>query len=161
MPALDPTICQPADEQLVAIISAASLMPLHDAGIDEVTARALQSWLKTQPAISESQLAGLWLLAGDLDRSHSISQRLEDSDGSYWHGIMHRREGDYFNAKYWMRRTGDHPVTQELKRQLPEYRDAVAFVDYVEKAVTKDRSLQESAQRAQWMEWQLLWNCGY
>lgn len=160
MPALDPTICHPADEQLVAIISAASLMPLHDAGIDEDTARALQSWLKTQPTISESQLAGLWLLAGDLDQSHSISQRLEDNDGSYWHGIMHRREGDYFNAKYWMRRTGDHPVTQELKLKLPEYRDALAFVDYVEKAITKDRSLQESAQRMQWIEWQLLWNCG-
>ncbi len=100
MPALDLSICQPADAELVAILSAARLMPLNDAGTDAVTAQALQAWLKTQPNVSESQVAGLWLVGGRLGSSHSISQRLEDSPRFLlaWHHAS--REGDYFNAKY-------------------------------------------------------------
>ena len=37
--------------------------------------------------------AALWLYADDLDRSHRICQQIEDATGSFWHGIMHRREG--------------------------------------------------------------------
>ena len=54
--------------------------------------------------------AGLWLYVDDLDRSHTISQSLEDETGAYWHGIMHRREGDYSNSHYWMRRAARHPL---------------------------------------------------
>ncbi len=59
-------------------------------------------------------LAGLWLGNGFLDQSHTISQGIHTTTGSYWHGIMHRRELDFFNAKYWFRRVGDHPVFEEL-----------------------------------------------
>jgi hypothetical protein len=55
-------------------------------------------------------VAGLLLLYDGLDESHAISQDLADSTGSYWHGIMHRREPDYSNAKYWFARVGSHPV---------------------------------------------------
>lgn len=59
-------------------------------------------------------LAGLWLLHGFLDESHRISQQLASPSGSYWHGIMHRREGDFPNAKYWFRRVGTHPLFPHL-----------------------------------------------
>jgi hypothetical protein len=55
-------------------------------------------------------LAGLYLLYDGLDESHTISQSIETPTGSYWHGIMHRREPDFANAKYWFRRVGNHPV---------------------------------------------------
>src|SRR5947209_20388135 len=45
-------------------------------------------------------LAGLWLLHDFLDESHEISQEISTPFGSYWHGIMHRRELDFANAKY-------------------------------------------------------------
>lgn len=55
-------------------------------------------------------VAGLLLLYDGLDESHSISQDLHDATGSYWHGIMHRREPDYGNAKYWFARVRRHPI---------------------------------------------------
>src|SRR5690606_38969416 len=57
----------------------------------------------TQPAISRRPAlqAGLWLYIDELDRSHVVSQTIDDATGSYWHGIMHRREGDFGNSHYW------------------------------------------------------------
>src|SRR5262249_35721072 len=49
-------------------------------------------------------LAALWLHHDFLDESHRISQEIETPTGSYWHGILHRREPDYGNSKYWFRR---------------------------------------------------------
>src|SRR5262249_40398230 len=47
--------------------------------------------------------AGLWLYHDFIDESHSISQEIQTPTGSYWHGLMHRREPDYGNSKYWFR----------------------------------------------------------
>ena len=62
-------------------------------------------------------LSGIWLRFGYLDESHTISQAIHTAEGSYWHGIMHRHEPDYGNAKYWFRQTGSHPLFAELGEQ--------------------------------------------
>jgi hypothetical protein len=59
-------------------------------------------------------LAGLWLWHDFLDESHRISQEVETAEGSYWHAIVHRREPDYGNSKYWFRRVGAHPIFKPL-----------------------------------------------
>lgn len=64
-------------------------------------------------------LAGLWLRHDFMDQSHTLSQDIDTPSGSYWHGILHRREPDYSNGKYWFRRVGDHPI-------FPALRDAAA-----------------------------------
>src|SRR5258706_16358356 len=42
---------------------------------------------------ADAMLAGLWLWHDWLDESHQISQSLHSATGSFWHAIMHRREG--------------------------------------------------------------------
>ena len=63
----------------------------------------------------EATKSGLLLWNDALDESHTISQALADQTGSYWHGIMHRREPDYSNSKYWFGRVGSHPIFPELR----------------------------------------------
>src|ERR1051325_7518395 len=50
-------------------------------------------------------IAGLWLLADDLEQSHTLCQNVPTIYGSAWHAVMHRREGDFSNSQYWFRRT--------------------------------------------------------
>ena len=50
----------------------------------------------------------LLLQAGEFERSHSIVQAMSGSDPAYIHGMVHRVEGDFWNAKYWFRRSKKH-----------------------------------------------------
>jgi len=106
-----------------------------------------------QQAISESEeilqcpalVAGLWLYIDELDRSHTISQDLKDATGSFWHGIMHRREGDFSNSHYWFRKAGVHPAM----RNIPDY-DAHAFIDEVEQQHADNPAPLLDRQRREW-----------
>lgn len=104
---------------------------------------------------AECVRSGLFLYFSALDESHAISQRISTDSGSYWHGIMHRQEGDWGNAKYWFRRIGRHPVFAELGRLTGKPWDPFAFVDRCS-AADAGRGDSESAIDQQMLEWRLL-----
>ncbi len=124
-------------------------------------------------------LAGVWLLHDFLDESHTISQGVETSSGSFWHGVMHRREGDFSNAKYWFRRVRSHQVLDELgpylialgadasARALAEriapacLFDPYAMVDACQATVRKGGPVEAFCQRVQQAEWELLFDHCY
>ena len=105
-------------------------------------------------------LAGLWLYHDFLDESHAISQEVHTPTGSFWHAIMHRREPDAWNSKYWWRRVGSHPVIDQLadecRRRGWTYGDPVAFVDRCEQVRGRGTVAETEARNVQMLEWQLL-----
>jgi len=127
-------------------------------------------------AMAEACCAALWLYHDFLDESHRISQEIDTPTGSFWHGIMHRREPDYANAKYWFRRVGRHPVFDDLTeaardlahaydldahaRYLREGNawDALQFVDLCESAARGRSSAVELCRQIQQREWELLFD---
>lgn len=58
--------------------------------------------------------AGLLLLNDDLESSHQISQQINTRTGAFWHAIMHRREGDFSNARHWLQTAGIHPAFDDV-----------------------------------------------
>jgi hypothetical protein len=100
-----------------------------------------------QPAVAANPAlqAGLWLYGDALDRSHTISQGIKDATGSFWHGIMHRREGDFSNSHYWFAQTGSHPAMAAI----PNY-DGHAFIDAVAANAGTNPPELVQTQREEW-----------
>jgi hypothetical protein len=117
--------------------------------------------------------SGLWLLHNFLDESHTISQDIGSSTGSYWHAIMHRREPDYGNAKYWFRRVDGHPVYEEVaalvETEHPSFAaeflvasawDPYGFVDACQRA-NQDDNLAATCRAIGQIEWLALYDYCY
>jgi len=102
-------------------------------------------------------ISGTWLYHDFPDESHKISQDLSEWFGSYWHGIMHRREPDASNSKYWFQRVGPNDVYISLAQKLGMKKwDAFAFVDECERTRGTGIADEERAQRTQLLEMRLL-----
>ena len=55
-------------------------------------------------------LRALWFAArGDWHNAHEEAQAGKDADCAWVHAMLHRDEGDQFNAEYWYRRA-EKPV---------------------------------------------------
>ena len=115
------------------------------------------------PAARRPLVRALVLLWHDhLEAAHTLVQPIENADGSLIHAIMHRREPDYWNAKYWWRKVGAHPCFPKLAGEiatmlkargelallailLPRGQwDAAAFVDACEAAADEPADSERS-----------------
>ena len=69
--------------------------------------------------------AGVLLWSDELSLSHDICQGLKTPESSYIHGVMHRREGDYSNAKHWFAKAKNHPVATKLFEKSTQIGDDI------------------------------------
>ncbi len=117
-------------------------------------------------------ISAAWLWHNFLDSSHQISQEIKTSSGSFWHAIMHRREEDFSNAKYWFRQVDGHEVyalvAEAAEPILSHYEnptgirplaedgswDPFAFVDLCQQVGETDGSLLVLCQELTRLEWQ-------
>ncbi len=69
--------------------------------------------------------AGLFLLNDDLANGHALAQSLQgDPLGDFWHAIVHRREGDWNNARYWFGKAGPEAILTQIYSSDPKAPDA-------------------------------------
>jgi hypothetical protein len=160
-----------------------------DAGVEDVQARAALADLSIDASFAPAKVidremaacafAGVWLLHDYLDESHTISQGIDTPSGSFWHAIMHRREGDFSNSKYWFRHVGRHPTYELLAMRAAELAaehgevaavehlaaggrwEPSAFVDLCQSARRGRDRLRDVALDIQQVEWEVLFHYCY
>jgi hypothetical protein len=72
---------------------------------------------------------GLHYAVDALEKAHAHFQDDTSDLASYWHGMMHRREGDFDNARYWYRRAGRLPIAATLHAAACEHSPTMARQD--------------------------------
>ncbi len=118
--------------------------------------------------------AGLLYRAGDWEAAHHLTQDLETPEGYFWHGILHRYEQDWSNARYWFRRVGTHPAYPAIHKDAKEIAlrtatgldmanawDPIRMIEWCERAVEhpgehRDGIDQTSLTEFQVAEWRRL-----
>ncbi len=129
------------------------------------------------PTPARSLLSGIAMEWHDHhDPAHDLAQDEPSVEGNFLHAILHRREPDYWNSKYWFRRVEMHPAFMELARLtaplLAEHGDsglqrqltpggvwdAFGFVDAVEQAasLSPDHATVQLLKRIQELEFDCL-----
>lgn len=138
--------------------------------------RAFEGLALVDREMARACLSGIWLYHNYLDESHRISQSITNDTGNFWHAILHRREPDAWNSKYWFDRVRPHPVYPALQVQAgllargqgnelaPEARFLLdqsewqphRFVDLCEMARVQGGKVESLCLAIQAVEWQVL-----
>lgn len=135
---------------------------------------AVKDW-----AMAKCCIAGILLLHNRLEASHAISQNIANPTGSYWHGLMHRREPDFNNSKYWFRQFKNHPIWIDLcltardisKNYNPKSAfdflksqkvwDPFKFIDLCKSALSSKLEKELLCREIQMQEWKFLFDYSF
>ncbi len=126
---------------------------------------AMRPKLTALTGLPPACMAGLWLYHDFLDESHSISQDIHTPTGSFWHAIMHRREPDAWNSKYWFHQLGSHASLELLRTECAvigyKFTNASAFVDLCERVRGTGTADEKLARMVQALEWRILFEYSF
>lgn len=128
--------------------------------------------------MAQACFSSLWMVHHFLVESHEISQAIISPTGIFLHGIMHRREPDFWNSAYWFRKLKTHEIfapllkaSLDLVRQAgtdsPPFLknrdtwDPLAFVDACEQCAKGQSPLEPLCLKIQECEWELLFDFSY
>lgn len=123
-------------------------------------------------------LTGLWLYFDFIREAHTVCQLVPTTTGNLWHAIIHRREPDYPNAKYWLRKVLTHPIYAPLQTISIQLASAVenapgtfsadtkswdpfAFIEICRDSRDRDSPIESLCRQIQRREWELLFDYCY
>lgn len=64
--------------------------------------------------------AGMFYHHNALEDAHRLVQEASGDAAAYWHAMIHRRERDFENARYWLRRAGEQPAFAEMQARAAD-----------------------------------------
>ncbi len=109
-------------------------LPLR-AKVEATSAASLQAVIHENPSLQGTLVeAMLWVRLGILDPSHDIVQEGRNDFEKYIHGIIHRLEGDYWNANYWFRQVRSRKLLAGIGSTMTERLAASGNFDAARKA---------------------------
>lgn len=104
--------------------------------------KSLKADIASLQGSSEVVQAALHLLNDDISAAHDLAQAHEESmTANLVHAVLHRREQDYWNSKWWLSRI-QHPLVQSVHGDTPK---AKRFVDTVERCEGRKQGSSGSA----------------
>lgn len=137
--------CDPLFRVLPLSQAMPSMQPVGPAGVEALEAA---SGVVSNPIIAgcPTLVAGIWLYVDDLDRSHRASQSDGSREAAMWHSIMHRREGDFSNSRYWLRQASGLLAFEEV-----EGYDPARMIHQAEQAAGQSPPELVELQRREWV----------
>lgn len=152
-----------------------------DSGQKSAEGKRLSVLIADRGMAADSLIAAmLWLRVGIIEPAHEIVQDGATPLASYLHGVVHRLEGDFWNAKYWFRQVHDMRLLQSISIAMVERLEKEGLLDVAKslgfvqgsqfspaefvtaheqmKHQTKTAEEQKIAMESMaWLEWESLW----
>lgn len=105
-----------ADTVYTKLVVTSGGNPVAKPLLAQLTAQTVLAGPVTNDHAALAVLSGLWLWQDWIHESHALSQDIDSPTGSLWHAVMHRREGDFNNAKYWYGKSRNHPALAAMAK---------------------------------------------